>query len=164
MDCNTKDVPIQFLLWQILNAQRQKAIQWLENVDMKPGQAGCLFILSKYGTLSQKENAEKLGVKPPSMTVLLRKLEKKNFVIRMQDENDQRISRIYLTEEGKAYIDQIKEMMREMDREMFEGILPEEKMLFRRLLMQIRENLISKEGLQDYEAQMKKECISDWSR
>lgn len=159
---DSKDIPIQFLLWQILHGQRHKAIECLESMDLKPGQAGCLFILSRYGSLPQKDIAEKLGVKPPSMTAILRKLEKKRFITKEQDSKDQRIFRIHLTDAGKAQIDQIKNMMKKMDQNMLDGILPEEKMLFRRLLLQIRENMIQKDEIPHCEIQ--EDCISDWKK
>lgn len=160
-DVYGKDAPMQILLYQVMHVQKYKVMQYLDDVDIKPGQAGCLFILSKYGKLPQKEIARRLGVKPPSMTVLLRKLEKKKLVIRRQDEQDQRVYWISLTEEGRRYINTVKETMRKLDAAMFEGILPEERLLLRRLLMQIRDNLMTKEEMKKESMKMHRKCISE---
>nr|WP_317283976.1 MarR family transcriptional regulator [uncultured Sellimonas sp.] len=161
MDLSNKESPIQILLYQIAHVQRYKAMRYLDDIHLKTGQAGCLFILKKYGKLPQKEIARILGVKPPSMTMLLRKLEEKHLVIRRQDEEDQRIFRIELSEEGESYIKKIKETMDNLDAVMFKGILPEEKMFFRRMLLQVRENLMETEDMQDYNMKMHQECISE---
>ena len=133
----------------------------MKDVDLKPGQAGCLFILSKEGKLPQKDIAKKLGVKPPSITALLKKLEARGLIIRSQDDQDQRVSWITLSEEGKHYINKIKDMMKEMDEAMFQDVLPEEKLLFRRILLQIRENLMTKEEIESCSIDFKKKCMAD---
>ena len=58
-----REIPVPLLLNQILHAQTYWVMQCMKEVDLKPGQAGCLFILSKEGRLPQKEIAKKLGVK-----------------------------------------------------------------------------------------------------
>ena len=156
-----KEIPVPLLLNQILHAQKYRIMQCMKDVDLKPGQAGCLFILSKEGRLPQKEIARKLGVKPPSMTALLKKLEARGLVVRRQDEQDQRILWITLSEEGKHYIDRIKDAMKKMDDTMFQDILPEEKLLFRRILLQIRENLMTKEEMESCSIHMREKCIAE---
>ena len=145
---SVREIPVPLLLNQILHAQTYRIMQCMKDVDLKPGQAGCLFILSKEGKLPQKDIAKKLGVKPPSITALLKKLEARGLIIRSQDDQDQRVSWITLSEEGKHYINKIKDMMKEMDEAMFQDVLPEEKLLFRRILLQIRENLMTKEEIE----------------
>ena len=46
--------------------------------------------------MAQKELAKHIGVKPPSITVMLKKLEAEAYIEKKQDENDQRIMRIFL--------------------------------------------------------------------
>ena len=59
--------------------------------------------LRKEKGLTQRELAEKMCVKPPSMTVALQKMEKNEYVTRKPDQEDQRIIRITLTEKGKNW-------------------------------------------------------------
>ena len=131
-----------------------------EKVDLKPGQAGCLFILSRREASSEGDR-KKLGVKPPSITALLKKLEARGLIVRSSDEQDQRVSWITLSDEGRRYIRRIKDAMKEMEGTMFRDILPEERLLFRRLLLQIRENLMTKEAMESCKIHMKQECMSD---
>ena len=83
---SVREIPVPLLLNQILHAQTYRIMQCMKDVDLKPGQAGCLFILSKEGKLPQKDIAKKLGVKPPSITALLKKLEARGLIIRCQDD------------------------------------------------------------------------------
>ena len=59
-----------------------------------------LMLLSEKGEMSQKDIAGELHVKPPTVNVMVQRMEKAGFVSRRQDEKDQRITRICLTEKG----------------------------------------------------------------
>ena len=89
------------------------------------------------------------------------KLEARGLIVRSSDEQDQRVSWITLSDEGRRYIRRIKDAMKEMEGTMFRDILPEERLLFRRLLLQIRENLMTKEAMESCKIHMKQECMSD---
>ena len=109
-------------------------------------QAGILFMLHheeavSQKPLSQKELAKKLNVTAPSITSAIQKMEKAGFIKRQPDEKDQRIMRLYLDEKGKACIEHVKEVAMQMDEIMFRGISQEEKLLLRRIMIQIFDNL-----------------------
>ncbi len=77
------------------------------------------------------------------MTVTLRKLEELGFIHKEPDEKDQRIIRIRLSEAGKECIEKLKSIMDEMEEILYQGFSVEEKLLFRRLLLAMRENLLN---------------------
>ncbi|MCI8796721.1 MAG: MarR family transcriptional regulator, partial [Dorea sp.] len=95
------------------------------------------------GELSQRSLADKIGIKPPSMTVALRKLEERGYIRKEQDEKDQRIVLIRLSEKGRECIESLKGIMSDMEEVLYQGITPEEMMLFRRLVLEMRENLLA---------------------
>lgn len=57
------------------------------------------------------------------------------------DEQDQRVMRLTLAQKGKDCIDYVDKTAEKLEEIVFEGMTAEEKMLFRRLLLQILENL-----------------------
>lgn len=67
-----------------------------------PGQAGCLWALGAREGLSQRELAEMVHLAPPTVTAMLQKMEKAGLIERWDDEEDQRITRIRLTETGRV--------------------------------------------------------------
>ena len=93
--------------------------------------------------MAQKELAKHIGVKPPSITVMLKKLEAEAYIEKKQDENDQRIMRIFLTEKGKNIAAKMETVMEQLEQEAFANMNEQEVMLFRRLLLQMRDNLKS---------------------
>lgn len=82
-----------------------------------------------------------MNVTAPSITSAIQKMEKAGFIKRQPDEKDQRIMRLYLDEKGKACIEHVKEVAMQMDEIMFRGISQEEKLLLRRIMIQIFDNL-----------------------
>ena len=114
----------------------------MEDMELNPSQAGILFILNNQGRLSQRQLAEKIGITPPDMTVTLRKLEERGFITKEPDERDQRILRICLSEAGKECIEKIKSIMKDMEEILYRGFSVEERLLFQRLLLEMRENML----------------------
>jgi DNA-binding MarR family transcriptional regulator len=115
---------------------------FLEKTGVYPGQAPLLFSLYKENGQSQKELAKKMRIKPATMTVMIKRMEKTNFIERSQDENDQRISRIYITEKGIKICEELIVIKKGIEEECFQNFTQDEKILLRRLLMQMRDNLV----------------------
>lgn len=142
------DASIIIVLHQIAHMSKYQAMRQMERSGLKPGQAGILFILNCEGTLSQRELAQEIGITPPSVTVALRKLEKMGCVAREPDEYDQRIVRIRLTEEGKRRVEGLKGLMEEMEEVIYEGMSAEERILLKRLLLEVRGNILNMKDFQ----------------
>lgn len=140
---NTEDASAFIVMHQLMHLSRYHAVLRMEDMELNPSQAGILFILNSHGRLSQRQLAQKIGITPPSMTVTLRKLEELGFIHKEPDEKDQRIIRIRLSEVGKECIEKLKSIMDEMEEILYQGFSVEEKLLFRRLLLAMRENLLN---------------------
>lgn len=140
---NTEDASAFIVMHQLMHLSRYHAVLRMEDMELNPSQAGILFILNSHGRLSQRQLAQKIGITPPSMSVTLRKLEELGFIHKEPDEKDQRIIRIRLSEAGKECIEKLKSIMDEMEEILYQGFSVEEKLLFRRLLLAMRENLLN---------------------
>ena len=139
---DTKDVSVFILLFQIQHLSRYHAMKRLEELELKPGQAGILFTLNVEGVLSQRQLAEKIGITPPSMTVALRKLEELGYVRKEPDGRDQRIIRIRLSEKGKECVEDLKKVMGDMEEIIYQGMSREERLLLKRLLLEMRKSMM----------------------
>ena len=141
MDCVDKD-SLYHIFLEILRLHYYRTHVLLDEVGVYPGQPPMLFVLSKEDGQSQKELANKLNLKPATITVMLKRMEKANLVERRQDAEDQRVSRVYITEKGKKVYKKVNKIMKNVEEECFGNFTVEEKVILRRLLMQIRENLL----------------------
>lgn len=141
MQYDLSNVPSLGLLGIVLHRIMKRAKGKYEEFDLNRSQASILFTLHQRSSMSQKELAESLNMTPPSITSAIRKMEREGYIRRRQDETDQRVMRLALTEKGAACVENVKRVAEEMHELIFRGMSPEEIMLFRRLLLQINENL-----------------------
>lgn len=72
-----------------------------------PGQAMCLRLLGANDGLTQRDMARMLHVSPPTVSKMLSTMEKSGLVERKPDEADQRLTRVYLTADGRERGDQM---------------------------------------------------------
>ncbi|KAI4444431.1 MarR family transcriptional regulator [Schaedlerella arabinosiphila] len=135
------------VLGQVTHLSNCLAKQMFGKHDLKPGHAGILFILNKEGELSQRELSEKMNLTPPTITSAIQKMEKLGYIRRKPDDKDQRVLRLCVTDKGKACLDQICKVGKEMEEMAFQGMSMEETLLLKRLLMQVRDNLMEEQGL-----------------
>ena len=131
----------QLLINQVMHLYLQRGMQLFRDIKVHPNQAGMLWALNQHDGLPQKELAKKMGITPPSITVMIKKLEREAFIEKHQDENDQRITRIYITEKGRKLAGYMEQVMLQMEKEAFANMNEQEIMLMRRLLLQMKENL-----------------------
>ena len=118
-----------------------KCFGQMQELGIYPGQIPVLGLLAHRDGLSQREIAEKLRIKPPTVNVTVQRLEKAGFLYRKADEKDQRVSRIYLTEKGKQAKENGMRKIDENEKIMLEGFSDTELCLLRRFLEQIIENI-----------------------
>ena len=131
------------LLMRMTHVYFQKSFQQLNSIGLHPGQPPMLWHIFKDEWLSQKELASRLKVKPPTVNVSLQRMEKADYICRRQDEKDQRVSRIYLTEKGRQLAEQIGEMMKDSNSRMTQGFTEAEICLLTRFLKQMIVNMES---------------------
>lgn len=141
MDIINKD-SLYYLFLEIQRLHYYRTHVLLEEIGVYHGQPPMLFILNKKDGQSQKELAEWLNIKASTITVMLNRMEKANLVMRKQDTEDQRISRVYITEEGREVCKKASDVMKNLEDECFGNFTVEEKVILRRLLMQMKDNLL----------------------
>ena len=141
MQCDLRDIPDLGLMGIVMHRVMKRAKSKYEEFDLNRSQASILFTLHQRSSMSQKDLAVSLNMTPPSITSAIRKMEKDGYISRKQNESDQRVMRLALTEKGGSCIQNVKKVAEEMRELIFRGMSPEEIMLFRRLLIQINDNL-----------------------
>ena len=141
MDIINKD-SLYYLFLEINRLHYYRSHVLLEEIGVYHGQPPMLFVLSKHDGLSQKELADILGVKASTITVMLKRMEKANLVIRKQDSHDQRVSRVYITEKGLKLCKKASQVMSTIENECFGNFTTEESVILRRLFLQMKDNLI----------------------
>lgn len=113
----------------------------LKDLGVHPGQLPFINIISHQEGVSQRELAERLHVKPPTVAVTVKRLEKAAVIYRKPDPNDMRISRIYLTEKGRQVAGQLEVVVKENEKALTAGFSEEELELAKRFFDRMMYNL-----------------------
>ena len=132
---------INFLLGLICRAQRGQMNDALTDIGLYAGQEMFLWQLWQHDGLTQSQMVERMCVQPPTISKMLDRMEKAGLVTRQPDPEDSRISRVYLTEQGRASERAVCDIWNSLERRMTENMTVEERILLRRLLLQVHENL-----------------------
>lgn len=140
-DFTRENMPVQLLLAQVGHMYKWYVGNQMKDTQLKPGQAGILVILQMTGPMSQRELADRIHITPPSVNVAIQKLEKAGYVRKEQDEKDQRMTRIHLTESGEEIIENMHDIISRTEATILKNMSTEEKILVRRLLLQMSDNL-----------------------
>jgi DNA-binding MarR family transcriptional regulator len=108
---------------------------------MHRGQAHLLSIISRKNGASQSELAEEMDVRPSSMTETLLKMEEAGLITRKQDENDQRIMRVFLAEAGEKAVQQSNIAALDLTTGLFNGLTSEEQVQMLSLIEKLSASL-----------------------
>ena len=125
LDAHSAAVFGAFMLAQRLH--HQLMLRVLAEQETPPGQAICLRILAVHEGATQREVGDMLHVSAPTVTAMLKRMERSGTIAREPDGTDQRVTRVRLTPIGRELerclstvlatrIGRLLDTMREADR------------------------------------------------
>ena len=132
---------VGYTLAQVCKLHRQRADNLLNTIGLHVGQEMFVTELWRKDGIPQTELAEQLSLQPATVTNSLRRIEREDIVERHDDSDDQRVSRVYLTGKGRGLEGPVEEKWGQLESEAFAGFSLEERVLLRRLLLQVYQNL-----------------------
>jgi MarR family transcriptional regulator, organic hydroperoxide resistance regulator len=132
---------IGFLIGLISRAYHKTSEDALTDLGLHAGQERFLGCLWNEEGLTQSEIAQRMAVQPPTINKMLTRMEAAGMVERQQDSEDSRLSRVYLTERSHSMKDEVCGVFEEIEGQLTANMSLEERILLKRLLMQVLENL-----------------------
>lgn len=130
-----------FTLAKVCKAHRARVGALLAGYGLHVGQEMVLVELWHEDGLRGGELAGRLGVEPPTVTKMLRRLEGCGLVERRRDPSDARSFRVHLTNEGRALEEPVARCWEEVEETMLAGLNEAQRRSFRELLIRVRSNL-----------------------
>lgn len=130
----------------LLTTQRahfSRSRKGFQELNLSDGQPNVLYVLRDFEGCVQKELAGRCQITPPSMAVMLEKLEDIGYVRREATKvsGGKRAYKVYLTKEGKVMADKVHALMEEIEMECFQGFSTEEYEQLLMLLERVKNNL-----------------------
>lgn len=124
-------------------AHAQLSRERFQELGLTEGQPKILYRLNRQDGYVQKELAKVCGIKQSTLTVLLGKLEERNFIMKKTAfvSGGKRAYRIYLTDEGKEMAQSVDEIVEELEEKSFSGFSGEEREKLLELLGRAESNL-----------------------
>lgn len=132
---------VTYRLVRLMKLHKSRAAAALSELGLHVGQEMVLVQLWAEDGLAQSELAERLGVTPPTVTKVVDGLEADGFLERRRDARDARVSRVHLTDRGRALREPVHECWRALEQKSLAGMTQAERLLLRRLVVQMVENL-----------------------
>lgn len=125
------------LFRQVMSAYLSTATGKLKEYELLPSQAGLLLYVQSHEGTTQKEIADALMVKPPTVATMISRMEKRNLLERHQDSADKRKSRIYLTEHGRKMCFGVRDILIEAEERLRQVFTEEEGKQFKEYMIRI---------------------------
>ena len=114
----------------------------LTEMELTSAQGHILVYLShRQDAPCPRDIEEVFHLSHPTVSGLLSRLEKKEFIVIRPDETDRRCKRIYLLPKGEACHQKMHDVIRETEEKLVQGFTPEEAEIFARLLDRAIENM-----------------------
>jgi DNA-binding MarR family transcriptional regulator len=132
---------IGLLLSQVCRAHRNQVASELDLIPVHVGQDQVVYRLAIEEGITQSRLAEGVGVDASTVTKTLLRLERDGVVRRSDDIDDARVSRVYLTERGRALVKPVVETWNRADERLQKGLTRAERQLLHRLLQRVLDNL-----------------------
>ena len=124
----------ELLITYLTYAAHQVQVEFekrLKNYGCSWPQALTIGFIKKFSeknkTVNQKDIAEAYGIKGPSVTSLIKTMEKNGFITRVKNKNDARSYDVFLTEKGEEVFHQVKKAFFEYDGEFSKKLSDEDK-------------------------------------
>jgi DNA-binding MarR family transcriptional regulator len=90
---------LRLVVTRLARQLRQRAV-----VDLTPSQISALATIDRNGPVTLGELAALERVQPPSVTVVVTRLEEKGLVVRRTDPRDRRVSRVETSKDGRKLL------------------------------------------------------------
>ena len=108
--------------------------------DVKEGYRNILLVLGKEDGISQLTIAGETNLKPSTISIALKKMEREGYITRVNDAKDMRMSRVYLTETGLEIANKVYNRNEEISRLLLCGISEEELNTVLNVVNKMKEN------------------------
>ncbi len=122
-------------------ASRTTLSEKLAVLDLYPGQDAVLQVLAESDGVTLRELADRLAVRPPTITKTIARLTAQGHLEKRPSVSDARQSHAFLTERGRSAVDAVREAQKSVERLALAGFTSKERKALRRFLVRVQVNL-----------------------
>jgi DNA-binding MarR family transcriptional regulator len=130
------------LLGRICRLNRRMMHTLWDELGLYRGQPFLLGVLWEQEGITHSELAQRMQVSPATVTNMLKRMEKAGFVERRPDAEDQRVSRVYLTDAGREIRGRVDQHWQGVEARVFGTFSEQEQETLRELLTRVQQELV----------------------
>jgi MarR family transcriptional regulator for hemolysin len=143
MSPNPTHREILFQLTDVARALRTYIDQCARRHGMTRAQWAVLLRLDRHEGMTQAEMADSLEIQPISLVRLIDRLCEQKLVERRPHPSDRRANRLYLTSKGRATLERLAPLGREISADVLAGLDEKESRQMLQQLLRIKDNIRS---------------------
>ncbi|WP_311031781.1 MarR family winged helix-turn-helix transcriptional regulator [Mesorhizobium koreense] len=136
------------LLQSAARLSRTALASRLNGQGLYPGQDQIVLALAEEDGQTPGQLALRLGVRPPTITKTLNRLQGQGFLAKQASEQDGRQAHVFLTESGRDAIKAIEKSVRKTQKLALKGLDKKEQKTLAKLLRRIEANLSDAEYIE----------------
>ena len=118
----------------------------LAQYGIHAGQDILLYYLNQEDGKTVTQLLEDICVQPATISNTINRMVANNLIKKVKDENDMRVSRIFLTEKGKEVFSEVKDVWNILEVQTVEGLTDEEKQVLKKSLLRLLSNFDNHNG------------------
>ncbi len=135
------DTTLQGWLLQVFHKYMSVNYKRFMSLGVHPGQLPFLKTIGEQEGISQRELAQRIHVKPPTVAVAMKRMEKAGLICRRPAPGDQRVSQLFLTVRGQEMAESIRVALEETELALAAGFSEEEIRTMKGFCRRMAENL-----------------------
>lgn len=136
---NRQDLSLFIGISRLQKKMQEGTYEHIRKNGLTPAQFAVMEALYHKGSLSVCAVIEKILSTPGNITVVIKNLEKQDYIVRERGEKDKRVWQISLTEKGRKIIETILPRHILEIRSIFEKLSPQDKQELKKILKKFRE-------------------------
>lgn len=141
---NPEQQTVGQLLLQVCRLTADRMRVKMEEIGLHKAQGFALFFLGDSEGAPQTEIGRAFHLSAASVTSMLQRMERDGWVVRKTDPNDQRVSRVYLTEKARKLHQEARSNFLELEREVTGVLTAREQGELHTLLVKVHAKLIER--------------------
>lgn len=134
-------IELDHLLYEVCREHHTRARTLFHKLGLYRGQPTILKLLWERDGQTQTELATAMRIQPATVNKMIQRMEQSGFLTRNPDPDDHRVSRVYLTERANQVRPELDNVIETLAHDELRDFTPEERMLLRRFLIHLRDNL-----------------------
>ncbi len=148
-DRDGENAALMTRLHDVARQGRTHYARHLLKTGLYAGQEKIIELLAAHDAMTPGAIARDLGVRPPTITKTIGRLEEQGFVTRTSSDSDGRQVTVRLTTEGHAILDAMKKALRKAEKQALKGIKKKDRKQLEKILEHIEENLLGRDASPD---------------